>query len=140
MEMDFSETHCLMTHYCGQPLKIDEIDIFILINVPNGFAHKTKLLLQWSMLKLSRSYLQVNNAYTNPSRLTVIIKIIRRAHFWYELSCRLLPVESNCLRQTGNLDSRSFKLWELYYFYAKSSCKTFLFANKIHIYFIVKVV
>lgn len=31
-----------MAHYCGQPPKIDEIDIFILINAANGFAHKNQ--------------------------------------------------------------------------------------------------
>lgn len=72
---------------------------FILINAPNGFAHKTKLFLHWCMLSpsLSLSYFQVDNAYTNPSRLTGIIRIISRADIWYELS--LLPVEQNCLRE-----------------------------------------
>lgn len=61
---------------------------FILINVPNGFAHKTRLFLHWCMfgLSLSPSYFQVDNAYANPSRLTTIIRIIRGAVIWYEPS------------------------------------------------------
>lgn len=102
MEMDFSETQCLMTHYRGQPLKIDEIDILSWLTRLMGLPIKPNCSFTDACgVCLSLSYFQVDNAYTNPSRLTVIIRIIRRADLWYELSWWLLPVEWIRLRQSG---------------------------------------
>ena len=78
---------------------------FILINAPNGFAQTVPSVMHAE--SVSPSYFRVDNAYSNPSRLTVIIRIIRRADIWYELSWWLLPVKYNSLGQPGNLDSRS---------------------------------
>lgn len=105
MEMDFSETKCLMTHYCGQPLKIDEIDILSWLTRLMGLPIKANCSFTDACSACpSLSSFQVDNAYTNPSRLTAIIRI-RRADIWYELS--LLPVQRSCLRETGNLGSRT---------------------------------
>lgn len=77
---------------------------FILINVPNGFAHKTGLFLHWCMfsLSLSPSYFQVDNACANPSRLTAIIRIIRGADIWYEPSWAELSGPSEPPRHQNN--------------------------------------
>lgn len=90
---------------------------FILINTPNGFAHKTKLFLQWCMrVCLSLSYFQVDNAHTNPSRLTVIIRIIRRADISDEFPRWMLSAEQNDVRRVSNVGNRTQQLGKKFKF------------------------
>lgn len=104
MEMDFSPTQCLMTHYCGRPPKIDEIDILSwltrLMGLPIkpdcSFTHAWSLPIPFPPLHTphppppptpwggQRS--QVHSGGANPSRLTVIIRVIRSADIWYGAS------------------------------------------------------
>lgn len=84
MEMDFSETPRLMSHYGGQPLKIDEIDILSWLTRLMALPIKPNCTFS-EACRDCLSYFQVDNAHTNPSRLTVIVRIIRRVDF-YEMN------------------------------------------------------
>lgn len=134
--MDSSETQCLMTHYCSQPLKIDEMDILSWLTCLMGLPIKPNCSFSDACrVCLSLSHLQVDNAYTNPSGLTVIIRIIRGADIWDELSRWLLPVKMK-LSETRGQPWRQKPITLAKFLVSSRKRWTFPFANNRDAFFL----